>query len=104
MRASRRPRGCYWCSWMLNVSSRQHYSKSFAQLARDNIDKGKTAVLFASKHPGALADLKLSTYMQGSRKWRALRGTLLLLTRVCPPTARWVVRFGEWLERRDPAR
>jgi GT2 family glycosyltransferase len=84
--------------------ARQHYSKSLAEVAQDNVDKGRTAVLLASKHPDVLADLKLSTYARAPRKWRVLRGTLLLLTRLCPPTQRVVVRFGGWLERRDPTR
>jgi GT2 family glycosyltransferase len=84
--------------------ARQHYSKSFAQLAQDNLDKGRTAVLLVAKHPAVLADLKLSTYAQAPRKWRAFRATLLLLTRICPPIQQWVVRFGEFLERHDPTR
>lgn len=84
--------------------ARQDYSKSFAEVAQDNLDKGRTAVLLASKHPDVLAELKLSTYARAPRKWRVLRGTLLLLTRLCSPTPKGVVRFGVWLERHHPAR
>ncbi len=41
-----------------------------AAVAKDNIAKGRTAVLLATKHRDVVSDLRLSTYRQGSRKWR----------------------------------
>jgi len=61
--------------------ARQHYAKDFTALARDNIAKGRTAVLLAEKHPDALPDLKLSTYDRGPLGWRLTREALLWLTR-----------------------
>jgi hypothetical protein len=84
--------------------ARQHYTKGIAALARDNIAKGRTAVLLAKKYPDTFRDLKLSTYHQGSRKWRHLRTGLLGLSRVRPETSELVIGFIEWLERRRSAR
>ncbi|RIK39962.1 MAG: hypothetical protein DCC55_16440 [Chloroflexi bacterium] len=82
----------------------QQYTKDFAALARDNIAKGRTAVLLAHKHPAALAELKLSTYTQGSQHWRLLRTVLLGLSRLWAQTPEWVIWFMHQLERRHPAR
>jgi GT2 family glycosyltransferase len=82
----------------------QHYTKGFRALARDNIAKGQTAVLLASKHPSALPDLKLSTYSQAWVKWRLLRALLLHLSRAWPGAPDRVIQLMEWIERRRPAR
>ena len=82
----------------------QHYTKDFAELARDNIAKGRTAVLLASKYPETYHDLKLSMYAQGSRKWRFLRAGLLQLSRAWARIPGWVMLFMTWLERHRPAR
>jgi GT2 family glycosyltransferase len=82
----------------------QHYTKDFAALAHDNIAKGRTAVLLAHKHPAALAELKLSSYTQGSRKWRLLRTGLLGVSRLWAKTPEWVICFMHQLERRRPSR
>jgi len=82
----------------------QHYSKDFAALARDNIAKGRTAVLLASKYPETFRDLKLSTYRQGSFRWRWLRAGLLRLSRLWAGTPTGVIVFMRWLERRRPTR
>jgi GT2 family glycosyltransferase len=82
----------------------QHYTKDFAGLARDNIAKGKTAVLLASKAPETFGDLRLSTYHMGALKWRLLRTGMLLASRAGPALPQLVIRTIEWLERRRPAR
>jgi glycosyltransferase involved in cell wall biosynthesis len=82
----------------------QHYTKGFRALARDNIAKGQTAVLLASKHPSALGDLKLSTYHQASLKWRLLRKFMLSVSRVWPAAPGCIMQLVEWIERRRPAR
>lgn len=82
----------------------QHYTKDFAALARDNIAKGRTAVLLASKHPETYHDLKLSMYAQGSRNWRLFRAGLLQLSRAWAGIPEWAIWFMTWLERRRPAR
>jgi GT2 family glycosyltransferase len=91
-------------SFCADALARQHYTKDFAALARDNIAKGRTAVLLASKAPETFGDLRLSTYHQGARKWRALRAVLLLLSRVWPATPKLVTRTIERLERHRPRR
>src|SRR5262249_24405710 len=53
--------------------ARQHYTKNFAALARDNLAKGRTAVLLAGKHPETFSELKLASYSQGSLQWRTAR-------------------------------
>jgi hypothetical protein len=82
----------------------QHYTKDFAALARDNLSKGRTAVLLATKHPETFTDLKLSTYRQGSRKWRTLRAVLLWSSHWRPRTPDLVIHAMQWLEQRPPRR
>ena len=85
------------------ASARQYYTKDFAALARDNIAKGNTALLLATKHPQTFQDLKLATYQQGSRLWRLLRSVLLGLSRLWAGTPASVVVFITWLEKHQPA-
>src|SRR5579884_3623804 len=84
--------------------ARQYYTKSFSELSRDTISKGRTAVLLASKHPEAFAHLKLATFHQASYKWRLARAALLGLSATLPPTPAWVIRLVELVERRRPRR
>jgi hypothetical protein len=79
--------------------ARQHYEKDFAALARDTVDKGRTAVLFAGKHPDARAGLRLGAYRQASPPWRLARGALLALTRAAPRTRDAVVALTQRMER-----
>jgi glycosyltransferase involved in cell wall biosynthesis len=83
--------------------ARQYYIKDFAALARDNIAKGSTAVLLATKHPQTFQDLKLATYRQGSGLWRLVRSVLLRISRLWPGTPNGVIVFITWLEKREPA-
>ncbi len=82
----------------------QYYTKDFAALAHDNIAKGETAVLLATKHPEAFKDLKLNTYRQGSRKWRILRAGLLKMSGLWGKTPELLIKFMSWLENRRLAR
>jgi GT2 family glycosyltransferase len=82
----------------------QHYAKDFAALAHDHIAKGRTAVLLATKHPETYPELKLSMYGQGSRRWRFLRGSLLLLNRTWVNIPEWIICFMKRVERRWPSR
>jgi GT2 family glycosyltransferase len=83
--------------------ARQYYTKDFAALARDNIAKGHTAVLLATKHPRTFNDLKLSTYRQGSQLWRLLRTGLLRLSNLWVGAPDRVILLITLLERRRPA-
>jgi len=69
----------------------QHYEKDFTRLAQDNVEKGRTAVLLAQKHPEAFSKLALSRYDATSRSWRLCRRLLLTATAVMPATSRLVV-------------
>ena len=82
----------------------QHYEKTFAAFARDGIARGRTAVLFAGKHPAVVGRIKLSEYDHGSLAWRVLRGWLLRLSRVSDRVPGWVVALVGQLERYEPAR
>jgi GT2 family glycosyltransferase len=82
----------------------QDYKKDFAALARDCIARGRTAVLFAGKHPEVFDKLKLSTYRQAPRTWRLLRAGLLGLSRLQVGTPGGVCLAIACLERRRPAR
>ncbi|HKT61203.1 MAG TPA: glycosyltransferase [Gemmatimonadales bacterium] len=55
----------------------QHYEKSFGGFARDAIARGRTAVLFAGKHPEVVESIKLAEYARAPIKWRLMRGLLL---------------------------
>jgi glycosyltransferase involved in cell wall biosynthesis len=82
----------------------QHYEKTFAAFARDGIARGRTAVLFAAKHPEVVDRIKLSEYHQWPWRWRALRALLLRLSRVTDRVPGWVVAAVERLERWEPRR
>ncbi|HKP16806.1 MAG TPA: glycosyltransferase [Gemmatimonadaceae bacterium] len=62
----------------------QAYDKSFAGLARDNVAKGRTAVLLARLHPAAREQLKLGTFARDSLARRAVVNSLLAVTRIAP--------------------
>jgi GT2 family glycosyltransferase len=82
----------------------QHYEKTFAALARDGMNRGRTAVLLAGKHPAVVASLKLSQYHRETPKWRMVRTLLLGLSRVTDSIPKRVIALIEALERREPAR
>jgi GT2 family glycosyltransferase len=82
----------------------QHQSKDFPALAKDSMARGKTAVLFARKHPEVAGELKLGTFDRGTRKWRLLRGLMLGLTRVFEGLPGLVISLVSALERRRPRR
>jgi GT2 family glycosyltransferase len=69
----------------------QSYDKSFAALARDNVAKGRTAVLLARLHPNARAELKLATFGREPLRRRLVVHTLLAATRIAPPIRALVV-------------
>jgi GT2 family glycosyltransferase len=70
----------------------QAYDKDFPALARDNVAKGRTAVVLARKHPSARESLKLGTRHRESPVRRAALALLLGATRVVPPLREWIVR------------
>jgi len=85
------------------ASATQHFEKDYTTLARYNIDKGKTSILFSKLHPEAIHEIKLSTYSQESLKWRLLRACLLSLSQVCKSLPRVIIRSVSWLEKRRSA-
>ncbi|HEU4588076.1 MAG TPA: glycosyltransferase family 2 protein [Gemmatimonadales bacterium] len=87
-----------------DACAHQHYEKTFASFARDGIARGRTAVLFAAKHPDIVDRLKLAEFHRETRTWRAMRGLLLGLDRVTDRVPTWVGAAVERLERRGPAR
>ncbi len=91
-------------AYSADAAAAQHYDKDFAALARDNIAKGKTAVLSVRLHPETLPDTKLSRYHAVSRRWRLVRGALLGASRVVGATPRGVIRVMTWIERLRPRR
>jgi GT2 family glycosyltransferase len=80
----------------------QSYDKSFSALARDNVAKGRTAVLLARLHPEAREQLKLGTFARDPLARRAVVRGLLAVTRVAPGTRDAVVALvgrlgdGRW--------
>lgn len=85
--------------------ARQHYEKDFRRLAADTIARGRTAVLFAAKHPDIAHRLKLGTLEgQDSPRWRRLRSALLAVTNIVPWLAPGIAVSADWLARVDRAR
>ncbi len=76
----------------------QRYTKSLAELVQDTIEKGKTAVLFATAHPQAFDGLQLATYNAVSPRWVGVRAALLAATRRQPRTRTWLLRLALALE------
>lgn len=79
--------------------ARQYNDKTFAALARDSRDEGRTAVLFARKHPEAFDQLRLGTFHNGSRLLRALRNALLSATRNWPSLPERIVGLERMIAR-----
>jgi len=71
----------------------QSNDKNFDALARDNVAKGRTAVLLARLHPEARAQLKIGTFSREPLRRRLVVNTLLTATRVFPPIRPLVVDF-----------
>lgn len=87
-----------------DAAARQHYIKDFAGLAQDNLAKGRTSVLLASKHPQIFDALKLSLYGQGSRRWRLARRLLLSASNLWPRTPDLLIALVTRLEQRGSTR
>jgi GT2 family glycosyltransferase len=82
--------------------ARQHYEKDLHGLADDELAKGRTAVLFAAKHPEALPGLKISALRAQPARRRAVRRTLLSTTRLFRRTPNLVLRVAVAGERLAP--
>ena len=91
-------------AYSADARAHQHYEKTFAAFAPDGIARGRTAVLFAGKHPSIVDRIKLSEYRRGPRTWRALRMLLLQLSRVTDRVPEWVIALIGRLERREVRR
>jgi len=79
----------------------QHYEKSFAALARDEIDKGRTAVQLATKHPSWRSELKLAHPDRGPLLRRGARDALLAFTTVWPAATERIIHMVSELGARD---
>ncbi len=82
----------------------QNYEKDFPALARDNLAKGRTAVLFTRKHPEVHSELKIGTYKDASKMWRVLRASLLQLSKAWKRAPQVVISFVSMWEWLFPAR
>jgi GT2 family glycosyltransferase len=82
----------------------QYYEKDFASAARDGMARGRTAVLFARKHPEVGDQLRLGAYHRETWKWRLLRGVLLRFSAASARVPDLVIALVKRLERRRPAR
>ena len=80
----------------------QRNDKAFAALVEDSIAEGRTAVVFAGKHPDAVRLLKLGSHAHGSIALRWLRNVLLRLDRRWPGLPVFVIRGERQLARIDP--
>jgi glycosyltransferase involved in cell wall biosynthesis len=82
--------------------ARQHYEKDFAALARDNIAKGRTAVLLSRKWPAAQSELRFARRGRESPRLRAALSALLLATDLMPFFPRIAIAVMKRAERRRP--
>jgi GT2 family glycosyltransferase len=80
----------------------QHNDKAFSALAADSVAEGRTAVLFAVKHPDVIDRLKLGTFEQGPRLLRLIRNGLLRLDRRRSAPPGWLLTLEAILSRIDP--
>jgi len=80
----------------------QHNDKSFRELAEDSVAEGRTAVMFALKHPDAFTYLKLGRYATGPVVLRLIRDRLLRYSRQNARPPRWLLRLEAILARIRP--
>jgi GT2 family glycosyltransferase len=80
----------------------QYYDKDLAGLAKDSIDKGRSAVHLVAIHPDARLGLKLATYHQASRKRRFVLGLMVMASRANPRLPGWSLRVMPRLETFSP--
>ena len=78
----------------------QHTDKGFSQLVADSVNEGRTAVLFALKHPDAFAQLKLGQLHTGPILLLAMRDRMLRLYRHWPALHGLLVGLERWLPQR----
>lgn len=77
----------------------QEYDKGLRGFAADTVDKGRTSVLLARRHPDAFATTRLAQPFEGSRPWLAARSQLLALARLAPASIGLVGGVAAGLER-----
>lgn len=78
----------------------QHYDKSLSAFARDIVAEGRTALLFARKHPEALPHLQLGEWKDMSRSARASRRAFAAAAGYWPGLPSALVRLVARLEGR----
>jgi GT2 family glycosyltransferase len=83
-----------------SAAATQFNDKDFPALARDNTDEGRTAVLFATKHPALVGDMRVGQYGRGPRLMRGLRDRVLARARRRPSTLDGVIELERRLARR----
>jgi len=77
----------------------QTYDKDLTGLQRDTLEKGRTTVQLARRHPEVFGDLRLAVPDDGSRSWLATRSVLLWTARRLPAATGLVFALASLLER-----
>ena len=77
----------------------QYYDKTLRGLAADVRSEGRTAVLFARKHPDVLPSLTLGRFTNRSRRARLRLAAIVLLDRLLPDLPSRLVASVERFER-----
>jgi GT2 family glycosyltransferase len=77
----------------------QHYDKTLRGLAGDVQSEGRTAVLFARKHPDVLPSLTLGRFADRSRRARLRLAAIVLLDRLRPELPSRLVASVQRFER-----
>ena len=84
------------------ASAVQRYAKSAAQLVDDHFAKGRTAVLFRTRHPGPFAETPFRSYRGGPVPRKVARRLMLGLGAAWPGLDRHAGAVGGLLERHPP--
>jgi len=88
--------------YLASAVGHQGYTKTFAQLARDTYEKGRTTVLFAEKHPRIAGRLRLEEAPPFSWRVRAFMASVLAVPRMTRLALAAVYAALDWLDRRWP--
>jgi GT2 family glycosyltransferase len=80
----------------------QHNDKTFDMLAADSVAEGRTAVLFALKHPDVVDRLKLGTFDHGPRLLRLVRDGLLRVDKRTSGPPSWLLALEAVLSGINP--
>jgi GT2 family glycosyltransferase len=84
----------------LDAVAYHHYDRTFEQAAAESESQGRSALIFAVRHPKAAADFGLHDLEPPSFARRFVRYVLPRMTLAVPQMSAMVTRLVTWMERR----